>query len=431
MTMNLSYDDYLAHYGVKGMKWGVRKDSPVRKTKSYVDRSKERYNKDRTRELRRVELTSKNGEKVVATEDRNPKFASFLTSISDKSYKDTLDNPSFSITADGTHVGESSLSKKDNGEINLVWLGVNPEHRGKGYASSVFDAAVEYGKSEGANKLTLEVPGNAPDARHIYEKRGFKVTKEADPSEAKKDIVWGGLTHMELDLKSPVLKHSNDADLELEKALEETFTKLPRDVEKEVFKNMSDVEQSDLDYDNYLAHYGIKGMRWGVRRKEGSDGNVGSGSGKVVSKDKSKMADSSEDGSSTTTVDNSARNKKIAKGAAIATVAVGAAIGGVAVKNVVDTKRINAGLAQAKKRSKMSLAELYLDTAPPPPKKPTRSNRAAKRDAKLYGDKGSKRIENAINRGQSPRAARNRETMRAGAKFAVKAGMNVAMSRRK
>ena len=187
----------------------------------------------------------------------------------------------------------------------------------------------------------------------------------------------------------------------------------------------------ELTYDNYLAHYGIKGMRWGVRRKEGSDGNVSSGSGKVVSKDKSKMADSSEDGSSTTTVDNSARNKKIAKGAAIAAVAVGAAIGGVAVKNVVDTKRINAGLAQAKKRSKMSLAELYLDTAPPPPQKPTRSNRAAKRDAKLYGDKGSKRIENAINRGQSPRAARNRETMRAGAKFAVKAGMNVAMSRRK
>lgn len=188
----------------------------------------------------------------------------------------------------------------------------------------------------------------------------------------------------------------------------------------------------ELTYDNYLAHYGIKGMRWGVRRKEGSDGNVSSGSGKVVSKDKSKMAEGSSDGESTSAKkDNSARNKKIAKGAAIAAVAAGAAIGGVAVKNVVDTKRINAGLAQAKKVSKMSLAELYLETAPPPPKKPTRSNRAAKRDTKLYGDKGSKRIENSINRGQSPRAARNRETMRAGAKFAVKAGMNVAMSRRK
>jgi hypothetical protein len=26
--------------------------------------------------------------------------------------------------------------------------------------------------------------------------------------------------------------------------------------------------------DDILAHYGIKGMRWGVRRKEGSDGRV-------------------------------------------------------------------------------------------------------------------------------------------------------------
>lgn len=32
----------------------------------------------------------------------------------------------------------------------------------------------------------------------------------------------------------------------------------------------------DLTYDNYLAHYGIKGMKWGVRRKPGPDGTVGS-----------------------------------------------------------------------------------------------------------------------------------------------------------
>lgn len=50
---------------------------------------------------------------------------------------------------------------------------------------------------------------------------------------------------------------------------------------------------TDLTYDNYLKHYGIKGMRWGVRREEGPDGNVGSGGGGVESKDESKMAGSS------------------------------------------------------------------------------------------------------------------------------------------
>lgn len=44
---------------------------------------------------------------------------------------------------------------------------------------------------------------------------------------------------------------------------------------------------TELTYDNYLEHYGIKGMRWGVRREVGSDGTI---TNKVESKNKSKMA---------------------------------------------------------------------------------------------------------------------------------------------
>lgn len=271
--MELTYGDYLEHYGIKGMKWGVRKSeksSPSGKLKNYKSKVKDRYNRDQTRELRSVEVTSKKGEKVVATEDRSYKLASFLSSLKETSYQDSLDNPSFSITVNGEKVGESSFSKKKNGEINLVWLGVNPEYRGRGYASSVFDAAVEYGRSEGAKKLTLEVPGNAPDARHIYEKRGFKVTKEPTEKEKKTDIVWGGLTHMALDLEDSSLKHIDQDDLELEKAFEKTFAKLPKDVEEEVFNNMPEAQHNNLTYDNYLEHYGVKGMKWGVRKSDKS-----------------------------------------------------------------------------------------------------------------------------------------------------------------
>ena len=35
--MTLTYDNYLEHYGVKGMKWGVRKDEEVLKR---ISRSK-------------------------------------------------------------------------------------------------------------------------------------------------------------------------------------------------------------------------------------------------------------------------------------------------------------------------------------------------------------------------------------------------------
>ena len=44
--------------------------------------------------------------------------------------------------------------------------------------------------------MTLEVPGNSPDARHIYEKLGFVAQEQISGD----DDIWGGLTSMKLDL---------------------------------------------------------------------------------------------------------------------------------------------------------------------------------------------------------------------------------------
>ena len=44
--------------------------------------------------------------------------------------------------------------------------------------------------------MTLEVPGNSPDARHIYEKIGFVAGEQI----SDEDDIWGGLTKMRLDL---------------------------------------------------------------------------------------------------------------------------------------------------------------------------------------------------------------------------------------
>lgn len=48
----------------------------------------------------------------------------------------------------------------------------------------------------------------------------------------------------------------------------------------------------EITYDDYLEHYGVKGMRWGVRRDVGPDGTIGSGDGsKTIDKDKQAKRD--------------------------------------------------------------------------------------------------------------------------------------------
>lgn len=184
-------EDFLVHYGVKGMKWGVRKS---RGTNGSTFKS--RYRSLRDAPLLSTEVKAKNGDTVSVKELQSGKLASFLNSFSEKHVREYKNVKHFDMTVNGRKVGDASYEIKDSGkEMNLVWMGVKNKERGKGYATAAFKAAVEHGKTLGVEKLTLEVPGNSPDALHIYKKAGFKekgLLKDSDPSD-----VWGGLTVME------------------------------------------------------------------------------------------------------------------------------------------------------------------------------------------------------------------------------------------
>jgi ribosomal protein S18 acetylase RimI-like enzyme/2'-5' RNA ligase len=184
MMMSDEMKMFLAHYGVKGQRWGVRKN----------------YSDLRNRPLERHQLKTESGVEVILKEDRIPPIGAAIGSVSQK-FRDRLNSgKSFTIEVDGKNVGESSFTEKSKDELNLVWLGVRPEHRGKGYASSVFGAGVAYAKEKGYSKISLEVPGNAPDARHIYEKFGFKATDKKFGEDDEPDV-WGGLTEMVYTIK--------------------------------------------------------------------------------------------------------------------------------------------------------------------------------------------------------------------------------------
>ena len=145
----------------------------------------------------------------------------------------------------------------------------------------------------------------------------------------------------------------------------------------------------DISYDDYLEHYGVKGMKWGRRKKRS---------------DTSTDADTTSDSAAPRKVLN---RKNLAIGAAViggvAAVGVGAAI---ASNRHTEGKKA-AMRSKLAEQSKMSLVEMYLKNQPPAapaaPKKSAYKDRHKRSDAKRYGEKGAKRVEKLVDKGYSLR----------------------------
>lgn len=94
--------------------------------------------------------------------------------------------------ANSNKIGDLQLFHESPTSLNITWLGINERSRGQGYAQAAMNMAENYARKSGLKQLTLEVPGISPDARHIYEKQGFKAIGKISDD----DDVWGGLTSM-------------------------------------------------------------------------------------------------------------------------------------------------------------------------------------------------------------------------------------------
>ena len=99
----------------------------------------------------------------------------------------------------GKTIGAFANELMENGDkmyFNLI--DIDPKYGSKGYAQSAMRLAIEDARKQGCKYITLEVPTTSPNARHIYEKLGFKETANGMVSD--EDDIWGGLTEMRLDL---------------------------------------------------------------------------------------------------------------------------------------------------------------------------------------------------------------------------------------
>ncbi len=102
----------------------------------------------------------------------------------------------YTILEGGKNIGSLDLTEISGNELNVMWIEVDEKYRGHGYAQRVLNWVIQFAKDKGYKVLTLEVPGISPDARHIYEKLGFKEVRQiTSPDE---DTYWGGLVGMRL-----------------------------------------------------------------------------------------------------------------------------------------------------------------------------------------------------------------------------------------
>ena len=196
--MKLKSEDELYHHGIKGQKWGRRRYRYDDGT--LTPEGREHYGRTLKTNVyggNEIRTKSKSGKDITLEEIQyNKGFAKWLRDTFDSVCKDSLNSEMYNIKVDGKEVGEIELFQEDDESVNVVWLGVRDEERGKGYATAALDAAIDEAKSKGYKRMTLEVPGISPDARHIYESRGFVAGETLS-----EDDIWGGLTKMRLNLE--------------------------------------------------------------------------------------------------------------------------------------------------------------------------------------------------------------------------------------
>ena len=248
----------LFHYGVKGMRWGVRK---AEKAQGRADKAQETADKWKDKaEARTGKLGAKN---FKSEAELRQKIADKAQAKADKKWEkvDKKWEKSIYSTSGAVAVHNKVADQMNNGLIDKLnsdprWRDADltkPEN-----ASLHDDYMTEYLslQSQAYSRAVREVHGNSPSQKKTAEYVEYETPYGY---EAK------------IEVKSRSVKHADDDGAENDLTF---FVKLDS---KGLAQNVNQAEEGEL------KHYGVKGMKWGVRKDEAtSRGGAESGPTAVV-----------------------------------------------------------------------------------------------------------------------------------------------------
>jgi len=238
-------EEFLMHFGVKGMRWGVRKqdEGPT----GDLILSKE----------------CKNGTQLSIYKQPPPKWV--LKEIEkDPSYKEQADlQHTFELRdKSGSKVGSAAFYQASPTKLDLEWIGVQKAHRSNGYARAALEGVMDYSRANGITDLEMSA---TKLGQPLYESLGFQRTPGTG----------GFLSLPTYTLHIPAEVRQSDASA---KSLADyiigridasaKLNDLNHSGKEETMTVMTAAQRGEA----FLAHYGKKGMKWGVRNDNGHVG---------------------------------------------------------------------------------------------------------------------------------------------------------------
>lgn len=158
----MAYNRWLCHYGVKGMKWGVRRDR-------YISKNYKKANNiyDTLTDKEKYFVTAEKGKKEYVTKDEY--------------HSKNSQNLFSSIEQDkGKPVSVIDLWEGHDKQVDVsIAVRNDPKYRGKGYASRAVERGIQwFNEHPEYERLVWGVDVNNQPSINLAKKHGFKVIDE-------------------------------------------------------------------------------------------------------------------------------------------------------------------------------------------------------------------------------------------------------------